>query len=477
MTAQITDQAFMRCALAQAQLAFDANEVPVGAVVVKDGQVIGAGYNAPVANNDPCAHAEVQAIRAAAAYLGNYRLDGCTLYVTLEPCTMCTGAVINARLSRLVFGASEPKTGACGSVSNVLANQALNHHTQLTPGVLASECAALLSSFFQERRVMNKSTAQPLRDDALRTPGSAFENLPDYDFEPHYVSDLPALNGWRMHYLDEGPRNAPTTWLLLHGNPTWSYVWRHWVSGLTARGHRVVAPDLLGFGKSDKPKKDSAHHFDLHRDVLLQLVAHLDLRNIHLAVQDWGGLLGLTLPMAAPERYAALLAMNTTLATGDKPLGKGFEAWRQFCADKPGFSVAGLMQRSCAHLSHAEAAAYSAPFPDAGHRAALRRFPAMVMDHVDAAGAHTSREAAAFWQQQWAGRSAMAIGGADPVLGESTMRTLHQGIAHCAPPVVIEQGGHFLQEWAHPATPQPSSDMPDGLVAWAVSALCQTRSL
>ncbi|MFB0915113.1 MAG: nucleoside deaminase, partial [Burkholderiaceae bacterium] len=100
MTAQITDQAFMRCALAQAQLAFDANEVPVGAVVVKDGQVIGAGYNAPVANNDPCAHAEVQAIRAAAAYLGNYRLDGCTLYVTLEPCTMCSGALRNARIAR-----------------------------------------------------------------------------------------------------------------------------------------------------------------------------------------------------------------------------------------------------------------------------------------------------------------------------------------------------------------------------------------
>ncbi len=471
------DQGFMRLALAQAQLAFAQGEVPVGAVVVKDGQVIGAGYNMPLTMHDPSAHAEIQAMRQAAAALGNYRLEGCTLYVTLEPCTMCSGAIINARLARLVFGAREPRTGACGSVTNVLANTALNHHTSVGSQVLATECAALMSQFFKERRDMQKTTSQPLRDDALRTPASAFEHLPDYAFEPQYVSDLPSLNGWRMHYLDEGPRDASVTWLLLHGNPTWSYVWRHWVPQLVAQGHRVVAPDLIGFGKSDKPKKDQAHHFDFHRNVLLELIDRLDLRNMHLAVQDWGGLLGLTLPMAQPARFSALLAMNTALATGDTPMGKGFEAWRQFCADKPSFSVANLMQRSCAHLSAEEAQAYSAPFPDAGHRAALRRFPEMVMRDVDAEGAQTSRDALDFWQHKWTGRAAMAIGGADPVLGPPSMQALHGNIRNCAQPMTIESGGHFLQEWAHPNAQGLPASMASGLVAWAASALCQTTAL
>ena len=301
--------------------------------------------------------------------------------------------------------------------------------------------------------------------------------MPGYAFEPNYVSDLPSLNGLRLHYLDEGPKDAAVTWLLLHGNPTWSYVWRHWIPQLTALGHRVVAPDLVGFGKSDKPKKDELHHFDFHRNVLLELVERLDLQHIHLAVQDWGGLLGLTLPMAQSERFDALLAMNTALATGDKPLGKGFEAWRQFCADKPAFSVASLMQRSCAHLSADEAQAYAAPFPDAGHRAALRRFPAMVMDSPDAIGAALSRQALHFWQHDWAGRAAMAIGLADPVLGQPSMQALHGHIRNCTPPVGIEQGGHFLQEWAHPKVQGLPSEMPAGLVAWAVSALCQTKTL
>ena len=471
------DHAFMRLALAQARLAFELGEVPVGAVVVKDGQVIGAGYNTPLTTLDPSAHAEIQAMRQAAAALGNYRLEGCTLYVTLEPCTMCSGAVINARLARVVFGASEPKTGACGSVTNVLANTELNHHTSVGSQVLALECAALMSQFFKERRDMQKAIAQPLKDDALRTPACAFENLPDYAFKPHYVSSLPSLGGWRMHYLDEGPRDAAVTWLLLHGNPTWSYVWRHWVPHLVAQGHRVVAPDLIGFGKSDKPKKDQAHHFDFHRRVLLELINQLDLRNIQLAVQDWGGLLGLTLPMAAPTRFSGLLAMNTALATGDKPMGQGFEAWRQFCADKPNFSVAGLMQRACAHLSAEEAQAYSAPFPDAGHRAALRRFPEMVMGSVHAEGAQTSREALHFWQHQWAGRAAMAIGAADPVLGTPSMLALHANIRHCGQAVTVEQGGHFLQEWAHPKAQGVPPAMRGGLVAWAESALCQTTGL
>jgi tRNA(adenine34) deaminase len=146
------DEEFMIAALALAHEAAEAGEVPVGAVVVKAGQIIGAGFNAPISRRDPSAHAEIQAMRAAASVLGNYRLTGCTLFVTLEPCAMCAGAIMHARISRLVFGAADPKTGACGSVVNLFAEERLNHHTAVDTGLMAQQCASLLSGFFRGRR-------------------------------------------------------------------------------------------------------------------------------------------------------------------------------------------------------------------------------------------------------------------------------------------------------------------------------------
>ena len=146
------DEAFMQRAIACARQAWELGEVPVGAVVVKDGEVIATGYNRPIGSHDPTAHAEIAALRAAAEALGNYRLPGCELYVTLEPCVMCAGAMMHARLARVVFGAADPKTGACGSVVNVFAEDRLNHHTDVQGGVLADDCSALLKSFFAERR-------------------------------------------------------------------------------------------------------------------------------------------------------------------------------------------------------------------------------------------------------------------------------------------------------------------------------------
>ncbi len=150
----------MRLALELAERAKAAGEVPVGAVVVRDGEVIARGYNQPIGLHDPTAHAEIAALRAAADALGNYRLPGCTLYVTLEPCAMCAGAMMHARLSRVVFGASDPKTGACGSVLNLFAEQKLNHHTEVTGGVLAGECGTMLSAFFAERRSLARNAKQ-----------------------------------------------------------------------------------------------------------------------------------------------------------------------------------------------------------------------------------------------------------------------------------------------------------------------------
>lgn len=147
------DEDFMRMAIALAEEAATLGEVPVGAVVVKDGVVIGKGRNAPISLNDPTAHAEIQAMRDAAQHLGNYRLADCTLYVTLEPCAMCSGAIQHARIARLVFGASDPKTGCCGSVLNLMTEQKLNHHCELGKHVLAHECGSLLSDFFRQRRL------------------------------------------------------------------------------------------------------------------------------------------------------------------------------------------------------------------------------------------------------------------------------------------------------------------------------------
>jgi len=436
----------MRQALALARQAAQAGEVPVGAVLVHRGEIIATGHNAPIISNDPTAHAEIAALRSAAERLGNYRLEDCELYVTLEPCPMCAGALLHARLKRVVFGAADPKTGVAGSVLDLFAYRRLNHQTQVRAGVLAEECGALLQDFFQAKRDQQRRLSQPVREDAVRTPEERFRDLPGYSWAPHYVSDLSALAGLRLHYLDEGPRDAPLTWLCLHGNPSWSYLYRKMIPVFLAAGHRVVAPDLIGFGKSDKPKKEAAHSFSWHRQVLLEFIERLDLSRVVLVVQDWGGLLGLTLPMAAPQRYHGLLVMNTLLATGDVPLTPGFLAWRDMCAKKPDYDVGRLLARGNPQLGEAECAAYNAPFPDRGHRAALRAFPAMVPETPAADGAAISREALAFWQRQWQGRSLMAVGMQDPVLGWPVMRALQAQIRNCPEPLRIEQGGHFVPE-------------------------------
>ena len=447
------NQYFMHLALLQARQAGVAGEVPVGAVVVKDGQVIATGRNTTISSHDPTAHAEVVALRAAAQVLGNYRLDGCELFVTLEPCAMCSGAILNARLARVVFGATEPKTGAAGSIVNLFADAKLNHQTTIESGVLVDECTAVMQEFFQNRRDeqrRDRRVKHPLREDALRTPDARFVGLPGYPWAPRYVSDLPTLAGLRMHYLDEGAAELGLTYLCLHGNPTWSYLYRKMIPVFLQAGHRVVAPDLIGFGKSDKPKRGSAHSFTFHRQVLLELIQRLDLRRIVLVVQDWGGLLGLTLPMTTPERFTGLLVMNTTLACGGTPLSAGFLAWREMCTKHPEFDIARLFARGNPQLSAAECAAYAAPFPDKGHRAATRAFPDLVPEGFDGDGAALSRAARAFWKSQWHSQTMMAIGVQDPVFGEQVMGELRKSIRGCPEPMLVMEGGHFLPEMGEP---------------------------
>ena len=218
-------------------------------------------------------------------------------------------------------------------------------------------------------------------------PDDRFASLQGFGFAPHFVDDLQGFKGLRLHYLDEGPADAPRTFLCLHGNPSWSYLWRKMIPVFTASGARVVAPDLPGFGRSDQPLDDAVHTFHFHRDVLLAFLRQLDLKTVTLVCQDWGGILGLTLPHAEPARFARLLVMNTTLATGDVALPEGFQAWRAWSNAQADMDVPRLFARMAPMASAEERAAYGAPFPDRSHKAALRRFPNMVPDSLDAEGA------------------------------------------------------------------------------------------
>jgi len=280
----------------------------------------------------------------------------------------------------------------------------------------------------------------------LRTPEARFDGLPGYPFAPHYRDDLAGYAGLRMHYLDAGESHDRVA-LCLHGQPTWSYLYRKMVPGLIASGYRVIAPDLFGFGRSDKPVDDALYTFDFHRESLIAFIRALDIGRITLVCQDWGGLLGLTIPMEMANRFEALLIMNTAFATGDRPLTQGFIDWRAWNNANPDMPVGKLLSRACPQLSAAEAAAYDAPFPDATYKAGVRRFPNLVPDNSDADGTAVSRKAREWWKTEWSGKTAMVIGMTDPVLGPSVMEDLRQMIRDCPEPVKLTAAGHFVQEW------------------------------
>lgn len=292
--------------------------------------------------------------------------------------------------------------------------------------------------------------------EALRTPEARFVDLPDWPFAPRYIDDLDGYEDLRMHYVDEGPERAPT-FLCIHGEPTWSYLFRKMAPVFLEAGHRFVAVDLFGFGRSDKPVADETYRYHFHRNSLLAFVERLDLRDVCLVVQDWGGLLGLTLPMARPERYSRLIVMNTFLPAGESG-GTGFEDWRAYNRANPDLDIAGLMKRSTPVLSDAETAAYDAPFPDASYKGGVRRFPELVMvkdsggtvTEAASEGIDTSLKARSFWSDEWRGESFMAIGMQDPVLGPPAMRRLRALIRNCPPPLEVHEAGHFVQEWGEP---------------------------
>lgn len=282
--------------------------------------------------------------------------------------------------------------------------------------------------------------------ETVRTPDERFENLPNWAFAPNYVDDLDGYEGIRVAYVDEGPSDADRVFLCLHGEPSWSYLYRRMIPHFVGSGGRVIAPDLIGFGRSDKPVKDNDYTFHFHRNMLLRFIEKLDLRNITLVCQDWGGLLGLTLPVDMKDRFNRLIVMNTAIATG-MGAGKGFIAWRDYVANTPNLPIGRIIARGTPHLTEEEIAAYDAPFPDDTFKAGARRFPALVMTDPGMEGIETSKRAAAFWSNDWEGESFMAIGMQDPVLGPPAMQMLRGLIKGCPEPLEIADGGHFVQEW------------------------------
>ncbi|MCB1140321.1 MAG: haloalkane dehalogenase [Leptospiraceae bacterium] len=277
-----------------------------------------------------------------------------------------------------------------------------------------------------------------------RTPDEAFASLHGYPFSPNYVNV--GKNDLRMHYVAEGPESGKTV-LLLHGEPSWSYLYRKMIPPLAKAGFRVIAPDLIGFGKSDKPVNQSDYSYASHMDWLTSFMEALDLKDIHLFCQDWGGLLGLRLAGEKPDRFAKIAAGNTFLPTGDQAPGEAFFQWRDFSQKVKRLPVGRIIGNGCYEKPTPEIlAGYDAPFPDESYKAGARIFPSLVPVSPDDPAAPANRAA---WEtlQKWEKPFLCTFSDSDPITrgGDLIFRRKIPG-ARGQQHVTIEKAGHFLQE-------------------------------
>lgn len=282
---------------------------------------------------------------------------------------------------------------------------------------------------------------------ALRTPDECFTALPDYPFGPHYMMVDDTESGQlRLHYLDEGERSAPVV-LMLHGEPTWSFLYRKLIPIIVGAGYRTVVPDLIGFGRSDKPTKRSDYTYQRHVDWIRALISQLDLTEMTLVCQNWGGLIGLRLVGEHPERFARVVAANTGLATGDRHPGEAFLKWQQFSQSTPVFAVSSIIKGGCVtQLAPDVLAAYDAPFPDESYKEGARQFPLLVPTRPDDPAATANRKA---WEtlMQFRKPFLTAFSDQDAITkaAEPVFRKLVPG-CEGQPHTTIAGGGHFLQE-------------------------------
>jgi len=295
----------------------------------------------------------------------------------------------------------------------------------------------------------------------LRTPDEAFHNLVDYPFSPHYIEDLEGYEGIRIHYVDEGEGHV---FLCIHGEPSWSFLYRKMIRVFTQAGYRCVCPDLIGFGKSDKVKEDQAYTVDFHRTMLIRFIRRLQLSHVTLVVQDWGGVLGLTLPLEMNELVSRAIVMNTTFAVGTVP-SEGFLQWKALAEQSPDLNVGQVFKQTCRAVSEEEIRAYEAPFPSVDYKAGVRAFPGLVpLDQGDPF-AEVSRKALEWWRT-FGGPVFVAAGVDDFVFPESLMQKLRSVFPNPSGLLRVEEG-HFVQEKgdlvAHAAllffAKQPSSSL------------------
>lgn len=280
----------------------------------------------------------------------------------------------------------------------------------------------------------------------IRTPEDRFTGLPGFPFEPRYVEIDYRGTKLRMHYVDEGDRSSDPV-LMLHGEPSWSYLYRKMIPIIRDAGHRCVAPDLIGFGRSDKLARREDYSYQFHVDVVTAFIEALDLKNITLVCQDWGGLLGLRIAAEHPDRFARIVAANTFLPTGDQKPSEGFLRWQQYSQTVENFHVGGIIKGGCAtELPPEVIAAYNAPFPDDSYKAGARQFPVLVPTRPDDPASEPNRRA---WEvlKQWQKPFLTAFSDQDPVTAGAD-RILRKLIPGCEgqPHTTIAGGGHFLQE-------------------------------
>lgn len=284
----------------------------------------------------------------------------------------------------------------------------------------------------------------------LRTPDARFENLPDYKFLPHYadIENASSNEGTalRMHYIDEGPRDGEII-LLLHGEPSWSYLYRHMIAPLRDAGFRVIAPDLIGFGKSDKPDKNSDYSYAGHVEWMLSFLQQLELTNITLFCQDWGSLIGLRVAAENPSLFARIALGNGGLPTGDQAMPKAFKLWQRFARYSPWFPIGKIIQKGCiSALSDHEVAAYNAPFPSAKFKAAARAFPTLVPTSPNDPANSANRRA---WDifRNWQKPFLTTFSNRDPITrgGEKPWQQEVPGAA-AQEHLKVQNAGHFLQE-------------------------------
>jgi haloalkane dehalogenase len=276
----------------------------------------------------------------------------------------------------------------------------------------------------------------------LRTPDSRFANLPGYPFQPHYTE----VDGLRIHYVDEGPPSAPPI-LCLHGEPSWSYLYRKMIPVFAAVGFRAIAPDLVGFGRSDKLARREDYTYQRHVEWMKGFLAAIDLREATLVCQDWGGLIGLRLVAEEPDRFVAVAAANTFLPTGDEPASEAFLAWQKFSQETPEFPVGGIVAMgSATELPPAVVAAYDAPFPEERFKAGARQFPLLVPIRPDDPASAANRRA---WERlcEWRKPFLTAFSDSDPITrgADVILRERIPGTAG-EPHTTIVGAAHFLQE-------------------------------